>query len=329
MSLHSSLENPLILGTMNILNPFRSRETTMEEELEMLTMYLDAFPNGWVDTAYYYGKGYSQSRLGSLLKELPLRPRISSKVNPWWENDFSSGRCGALGGDALRNQIVSTAKALRGGTLVSDVEPAVDLLFLHAWDTETPFQETMSILGDYYRRERYFKDWGLSNVSGPRILQSIEAAEIEGLPRPTVYQGLYNRFCRRIEEIFPVLDTENIPFWAYNPLCGGLVVKEPRLTEPGRFQNPVYQNIFGGPTLGRACMEFRSALPTVSERLSAALGWYRGPECKMPSCRIVIGATTPIQLQQLLDAWVTSSPFTNMTTTRLPEPEDDPAYFYE
>lgn len=322
---------PVILGAMNILNPYRSKETTIEEEKEMITAYLDAFPGGWIDTAYYYGNGFSQARLGAVLADLSVaRPRIASKVNPWWGNDFSSGRLGALGGEALRHQIVSTAKALRAPRS-DDAAPAVDLMFLHAWDSETPIAETMRVMGDYYRRERYFRDWGLSNVAGPRIGQAIEAAETEGLPRPTVYQGLYNRCCRRIEEIFPILETESMKFWAYNPLCGGSLVREPSISKPGRFQNPVYQSIFGGVTLERSCLEFRSALPTVQQRLSAALGWYQvGDECRMPTTKqnssVILGATTLDQLQGLLEAWKTPL---DWTTTRLPEPEDDPPYFYE
>jgi aflatoxin B1 aldehyde reductase len=68
---------------------------------------------------------------------------------------------------------------------------------------------------------------------------------------PKYYQGMYNLICRKVEEIFPLLDEYNIEFWGYNPLAGGLltgkysneVLEQSSLTS--RFKgNSIYQNIF-------------------------------------------------------------------------------------
>jgi aryl-alcohol dehydrogenase-like predicted oxidoreductase len=34
---------------------------------------------------------------------------------------------------------------------------------------------------------------------------------------------MYNLLARNVEEIFPLLKDNNIEFWAYNPLAGGLL----------------------------------------------------------------------------------------------------------
>jgi len=286
----------LILGTMNILNPYRSVETTMEEESQMIRSFLLHTPSGWLDSAYYYGKGASQARLGLLLhdrevKDLPRK--IASKVNPWYDNDFSSGRLGALSRSSFQLQL---------DAIYSDLG-TVDRLFLHAYDTETPLSETLDILHECFRKERFFTSWGLSNFSLCRIHQVVGICEETGLVLPKTYQGMYNMFCRSSEEVFSTIRDFGMDFWAYNPLCGGLLMKPPLETK-GRFDNPVYQSIFGKPTFAEACDKFRRHFPTKEERLSYSLAWYSSCFSSLEERgSIIIGATSLSQLEQNLKIW--------------------------
>jgi aflatoxin B1 aldehyde reductase len=55
---------------------------------------------------------------------------------------------------------------------------------------------------------------------------------------PTVYQGRYNLITRDVEpELFPCLRKFSIRFYAYNPLCGGLLNGKQNIDQelPGRF----------------------------------------------------------------------------------------------
>ena len=59
---------------------------------------------------------------------------------------------------------------------------------------------------------------------------------------------MYNIICRKVEEIFPILDDYKIDFWGYNPLAGGLLTGKyygNKFDEDSRFKNnKIYQNIF-------------------------------------------------------------------------------------
>jgi aflatoxin B1 aldehyde reductase len=59
---------------------------------------------------------------------------------------------------------------------------------------------------------------------------------------------MYNIICRKVEEIFPILDDYKIDFWGYNPLAGGLITGKyygNKFDEDSRFKNnKIYQNIF-------------------------------------------------------------------------------------
>jgi aryl-alcohol dehydrogenase-like predicted oxidoreductase len=92
-------------------------------------------------------------------------------------------------------------------------------------------------------------------------------------------------------------------FWAYNPLCGGLLMKPPLETK-GRFDNPVYQSIFGKPTFAEACDKFRRHFPTKEERLSHSFSWYSSSSSFLEDLdSMILGATSLSQLEQNLKVW--------------------------
>lgn len=282
----------LYLGMMHVCNPHRSPGN----DADILRYYLDHVPNEpLLDTAYYYGLGSGQRRLGDLLALLPpeARPRLASKANPWLDNEFESGRLGQLGAAGFERQ-------LRGSLADLGVDE-VDTFFLHAYDYETPLLETLESV----RRNRDgYRRWGLSNFSKAQVLRVLDLCEEHGVPEPRVYQGMYNVLCRKVEELFPVLRDRGIEFWAYNPLLGGLVVSGAGAAGGGgRFSNPTYRGIFGG--LRDACREIGGE---EGAGLRRALLWLRDHSKLSADDAILLGASTPKQLQQSMSVLLDGVP---------------------
>jgi aryl-alcohol dehydrogenase-like predicted oxidoreductase len=103
-----------------------------------------------------------------------------------------------------------------------------------------------------WRREK-FNYLGLSNFSLDQTKEIINLIETNCFDVPfSYYQGMYNLISRKVEEIFPLLRENNIEFWAYNPLAGGLLTGKYRdfknsseIIDDSRFKNnSIYQSIF-------------------------------------------------------------------------------------
>jgi aflatoxin B1 aldehyde reductase len=236
------LEN-IILGTMNIHNPFSSCSNISEEYykdlIEKYIYYVGK--NAILDTAYYYGNTTCEQVLGNIIPNLSENCKISTKVNPWLNNDFLLNKYGQLSNENLKKQFETSLKNLK----LKNVE----ILFLHCPDNETSIVETLETCNELLRKEK-FNYLGISNYSANQLIQILEICEQNGYPLPKYYQGMYNLIARKIEEIFPTLNKHGIEFWAYNPLAGGLLTGKynTKLKENlplGRFKNNlIYQNIF-------------------------------------------------------------------------------------
>lgn len=235
----------LILGTMNIDYPYSSNnDFSKEYYTKMIEKYIHYVGNKAIlDTAYYYGNTKTEQILGDILPDLSLLPQIATKVNPWYNNDFTNGHYGQLSKYALEKQFKTSLKNL--GLL------SVDYLFLHCYDYETPLEETLEVCNTLWRKEKLM-NFGISNFSLDQIKKVIHICEWKGFNLPDIYQGMYNVISRKVEEIFPLLNEYSIEFWGYNPLAGGLLTgKYKNLSSPeeikdnSRFKNnKIYQNIF-------------------------------------------------------------------------------------
>jgi aflatoxin B1 aldehyde reductase len=182
---------------------------------------------------------------------------------------------------------------------------------LHSYDYETPLTETLSSLDDIYRTKEWFADWGLSNFSGKQVRQVMALCEDNGWRRPRYYQGMYNVMCRSVSDIFPFLQKYDLNFWAYNPLCGGLLVHGQPQRETGRYANPVYQILFGQhKPFVSACREWITL--SQGDPVKTSLQWFRDSPSsffhthdkactsfdKHKNHRIILGASSVSQLQQ-------------------------------
>ena len=90
-------------------------------------------------------------------------------------------------------------------------------------DKSTPIEDTLAAVQRLYEENR-FKELGLSNYPSWEVVYIHRYCKERGWVVPTVYQGMYNPLTREVErELFPALRKLSMRFYAYNPLCGGLL----------------------------------------------------------------------------------------------------------
>ena len=303
----SSSTVSIFLGTMNIDYPFKSLTSlkcSKEVEEQQNRLILEDYllkccdPPPLLDTAYYYAKGQTHRSLRQLLSSFSTNDKmnysLATKVNPWYDNDFTHGRFGGLSSKQLRFQVTESLKDLG--------VKKVKYMFLHAYDYETPLEETLDTMNELFGEGKW-EEWGLSNFSLGQCQEVIRICEEKGYKKPSVYQGMYNIICRKVEELFPFLEEHDMSFWAYNPLCGGLMTGKTKQT--GRFTNPIYQNIFWKEDIVRVCRdlhEFALSNEMKGGGVELALIWLRDFSLlRKGRDAILLGASTLSQFQQNWD----------------------------
>lgn len=192
----------LILGTMTF-----GQQVGKDEAQEMINLFLESGYSE-IDTAYVYNDGKSEKILGKALEKIPSSTyKISTKVNP--------RITGKLDRNSINMQVSESLNRLR--------RDAIDVLYLHFPNKETPIEETLSACYDLYEKGK-FKELGLSNFPAWKVVDIWHICKANGYPLPKVYQGVYNGLSRKIEdEMLPALKEKDIQIYAYNPLAGGLL----------------------------------------------------------------------------------------------------------
>ena len=285
----------VILGTMTIDYDYVSSKNSINDSQQLIQSYIDQVDDPILDTAYYYGNTKTEQTLGKIIPNLSRIPKIATKANPWFENDFTNNKLGQLSKQNLERQLNTSLKNL-------NLE-CVDVFYLHCPDYETPINETLEGIQDLYRKEK-FKEFGLSNFSKDQLEEVISICEENDIIMPKYYQGMYNILCRKVEEIFPVLKENNISFWGYNPLAGGLLTGKYINMEKNNFadsrfkDNKIYQNIFYKPEILTAIDIMNKDCDSL---LEYSLNWYNNNNNLRENDAIIIGASNDKQLNTNLD----------------------------
>ena len=197
----------LILGTMTFGESVFSPNVSA-----FVNTFLDAGYDE-LDTAYVYNEGKSERFLGEVLPDLNRPYKIATKVNP-----RISGR---LDDEAAYKQVNESLKRM-------NLE-SVDTVYLHFPDPNTPVESVLAAMSDLYVQGKY-KELGLSNFPAWMVADVCHICDNHGWVKPTVYEGIYNPLTRGAEaELTDCLNYFGIRFYAYNPLCGGLLT--------GRYDN--------------------------------------------------------------------------------------------
>ena len=214
----------LILGTMTF------GESVFNPDVEQfIQTFLEAGYDE-LDTAYVYNEGNCERLLGEVLPGLNRPFQIATKVNPRIS--------GKLDADAAYKQVNESLARMK--------LDRVDTVFLHFPDPATPVESVLSAMADLHDQGKY-KELGLSNFPAWMVADVWHICDRHGWVRPTVFEGVYNPLTRRAEsELNDCLNHFGIRFYAFNPMCGGLLTgrygKFEEAPTDGRFTHrPNYQ----------------------------------------------------------------------------------------
>lgn len=191
----------LILGTMTF------GESVFQPDVgEFVNVFLNAGYDE-LDTAYVYNEGNCERFLGEVLPKLNRHFKIATKVNPRIS--------GKLDADAAYKQVNESLERMRLSS--------VDTVFLHFPDLATPVESVLGAMADLHDQGRY-KELGLSNFPAWMVADVWHICDKHGWVKPTVFEGVYNPLTRRAEaELNDCINHYGLRFYAYNPMCGGLL----------------------------------------------------------------------------------------------------------
>lgn len=204
----------LTLGTMTFggKGGFASvGDTDVKGASRQIDMCLDAGVN-FIDTANVYSAGASEEIVGEALSGrrdevyLATKARMSMGDGP---NDAGSSR----------NHLIEQCDAsLR--RLQTDY---IDLYQLHAWDGQTPLEETLETL-QYLVDHGKVRYVGCSNYSAWHLMKALGIADHEGFPRFVTSQNFYAPAFRDLEyELIPACLDQGLGLLVWSPLAGGLM----------------------------------------------------------------------------------------------------------
>lgn len=191
----------LILGTMTF------GESVFSPDVKA---FVEAFLNNGgeeLDTAYVYNDGNCERLLGEVLPGLDRPFAIATKVNPRIS--------GKLDADAAYKQVNESLERLK--------LDSVDTVFVHFPDPATPVESVLGAMADLHDQGKY-RELGLSNYPAWMVADVWHICDKHGWVKPTVFEGVYNPLTRRAEaELNDCLNHYGLRFYAYNPMCGGLL----------------------------------------------------------------------------------------------------------
>ena len=225
----SSKPAPIVaLGAMTF-----GGQTNVADAGRMLDMFLDEGYT-WVDTAFIYTGGRSESILGRLLKGRRERVFLCTKAHP-----------GALGGRKPLGLTPSSIRRQIDTSLIRLRTDCVDLFYLHAPDNRTPLESSLGFCHTL-TNEGKIRQVGLSNYASWQAAEAVFICRQNGWRSPVIYQGMYNAITRDVErECLPACRHFGLDFIAYNPLAAGLLTGKhtdiAHVPKSGRFSLEYYR----------------------------------------------------------------------------------------
>ncbi|MDP7144923.1 MAG: aldo/keto reductase [Pseudomonadales bacterium] len=176
---------------------------------------IDAFlgqGHNFIDTANVYQAGQSEVIVGHAIKEkrhsviLATKARGPQGSGP---NDMGTSRL------HLNRALDESLKRL-------DTD-YIDLYQMHAWDPDTPIEETMATLDSFVQagKVRYI---GCSNYTGSQIVEAQWAASRQKGTPFIALQPRYSLLARDIEaDVLPACQRHGLGMLVYSPLAGGML----------------------------------------------------------------------------------------------------------
>ena len=308
-----------ILGTMSFTLQNKSSNLKNNDIQNIINYYRESVNYPQLDTASYYK---NESLLGELnINDIP----IDTKANPWYKNDFESGKLGQLSKVNLTNQLNNSLNDMGINKC--------NIFYLHCPDNETSIFETLETCDELYRNNKFNK-LGISNFSKDQVEEILNICNKNGFIKPTVYQGMLNPLCRKVNEVRDLLKLNNIDFYAYNPLAGGLLTGKYDLSDPNKFSsrfsnNSIYQNIFWKKEI----IDVINELSKETNLYQMTWSWIKYHSCLYENDAIILGASNLNQLEQNLETLDNCKPLSEDILNKLNNLYSEiesvtPNYFY-
>lgn len=198
--------SPLCLGTMMFGGP-------AEEDVagRIVARAREAGIN-FIDTADVYNAGRSEEITGRLIHgERDWWVLATKLANPTGQGPNDRGL-------SRRHCILAAEASLRR----LGVE-AIDILYLHKEDHETPLEETVRAMADLVRAGK-IRHFGVSNFRSWRLAEICRLCDAAGIDRPVVSQPLFNALNRMAEvEHLPACAHFGLGVAPYSPLARGVL----------------------------------------------------------------------------------------------------------
>ena len=262
------------------------REIDAEESFSIIDYAMDRSIN-LIDTAEVYSSGTSETVLGQWLSRSSNRQKVvlGTKIVP------------PLGRERIMQVVEDSLRRLQ-----TDV---IDLYQLHAFDADTPLEETMDALNTLVQqgKVRYL---GCSNFDAWQICKALWIADVNDLAPMVSVQPNYSLAIRDIEaELLPFCADQNIGVTSYSPLGAGFLTGKYTKTwtapKGTRFDvMPDHWDIYENDTSMRRMEGLRDiAAETGISMVQLALAWAIG---QPGITSVLIGCRTLSHVDQAFNA---------------------------
>lgn len=240
------------------------------------------------DMADWYSAGRNEEVVGRNLLRMSARERLVLATKVYYPmSDDPNDR-------GLSRKHISTAIDRSLARMGTDY---VDLYVIHAYDTDTPVEETMEALHDMVRagKVRYL---GASTMYAWQFAKMNHVAAMNGWAPFVNMQCQYNVLYREEErEMFPYCRDQGIAVTTFSPLARGFLARD---AGTARATHDIYQEFYGDDIdreIARRVSEV-AARRGVS-RAHVAMAWVAGsPNHNVP----IVGAATTAHLDVAVEA---------------------------
>ena len=240
-----------------------------------------------LDTAEAYGQGASERAVGEWLRQSSARESVvlATKVRP----------------PLTPEHIAESARKSLGRLGIS----CVDLFLVHAWDADTPLDETLGALSRLVD-EGFTRSVGCSNFTMEQLRQANEHATRLALHPLRSVQPIYNLVHRGIEDdLLPYCSRAAVGVITYSPLGAGFLTGKYERGQPvpkgTRFDViPGHQNAYFTESGFAGLERLRSAADEAGVSITdAALSWaFRREDISS----VLVGARSVGHIEQALRA---------------------------
>ncbi len=211
--------------------------TDVEEARRLIDICFDAGVNLF-DTANIYSRGLSEEILGAALEGKRDKALISTKAT------FTMGDGPNDKGSSRYHLTMELEASLR--RLNTDY---VDIYHLHAFDAQTPIEETLNTL-DKFVREGKVRYIACSNFSGWHLMKSLAVSERYGWARYVAHQVYYSLIGREYEwELMPLGLDQKVGALVWSPLGWGRLTGKIRRGQPWPAGSRLHKTADGGPQM--------------------------------------------------------------------------------